>query len=230
MSAQGSARIRASSRGWFALIARVVPAAGVQVVRVAAVGVQGIGGDQHVVDVELVEQGGERGDLAALLLDLDLAEDGAGGLVENRHQMRQVDAAVGGTDVGAAQGLAVQGVHAALFATRCLLRRWLGIELGQHPGPQRGLQRRGPTFCRMRRRVDSCGTTAPTPSAPSTAWPASWAYSATAANDRAPDSTAHARAAAPRARHRAPPAHCPGREPATSLPPATTPQPEPTRL
>lgn len=40
--------------------------------------------------------------------------------------------------------------------------------------------------------VDSCGTTAPAPTTSKTAWPASWAYSATAANDRAPASAAHA--------------------------------------
>ena len=46
-----------------------------QVVGVVAVGVDGVGGDQDIGQVQLVEQRGERGDLAALGLDLDLAED-----------------------------------------------------------------------------------------------------------------------------------------------------------
>jgi hypothetical protein len=41
-----------------------------------------------------------------------------------------------------------------------------------------------------RRMVDSCGTTVPAPSTSSTARPASWAYSATATNDRASASRA----------------------------------------
>ena len=40
--------------------------------------------------------------------------------------------------------------------------------------------------------VQACGTTVPTPSRSRMARPVSWAYSAIAANDRAPVSTAHA--------------------------------------
>src|SRR5215212_5889368 len=44
---------------------QVVPAAFVQVVGVMAVGVDGVGGDQDIGQVQPVEQGRERGDLAA---------------------------------------------------------------------------------------------------------------------------------------------------------------------
>ena len=67
---------------------QVVAAAFVQVVGVVAVGVGGVGGDQDIGQVQVVEQRGERGDLAALLLDRDLPEDRTAGLVEHRHQMR----------------------------------------------------------------------------------------------------------------------------------------------
>jgi hypothetical protein len=100
-----------------------VTAALVQVVGVSAVGVQTIGGDEHVGQVEIVEQGAERGDLACLVIDLDLPEYDPSGLVEHWHQMWEVDPAVGGADAVTAQGLAVQGEHAALFTPRCSRRR-----------------------------------------------------------------------------------------------------------
>jgi hypothetical protein len=58
-----------------------MPAPFAQVAGVSAVGVQRIGGDQHVIEVELVEQGGERGDLAALGVDLVSVLDQASGVV-----------------------------------------------------------------------------------------------------------------------------------------------------
>jgi hypothetical protein len=45
--------------------------------------------------------------------------------------------------------------------------------------------------CRVRRNVDSHGTTPVTPNASKVAWSASAAHSAMAVNDRAPASTAH---------------------------------------
>jgi len=62
----------------------VVAATFVQVVGVVAVGVDSVGSDQDISQVEGVEQRGERGDLAAFLLDRDLSEDRAVGLVERR--------------------------------------------------------------------------------------------------------------------------------------------------
>ncbi len=126
------------------------------------------------------------------LCDLNLAEHATAGLVEHRHQMREPDPAVGGTDAGAAQGLAVQGQHAALFSPGCALRGRLGAELGQHPGLQRRLQRRGvdplqdPADGRLVRSDRAH------PSTSARARPTSWAYSAIAVNDRAPANTAHA--------------------------------------
>src|SRR5204862_654975 len=99
---------------------QVVAAAFVQVVGVVAVCVRCVGRDQDVGQVHVVEQCGERGDLAALFGDSNLPEDRPAGLVEYRHQMRlpittataTASGAVGvgtGRDVGASHGLAVQG-------------------------------------------------------------------------------------------------------------------------
>ena len=138
---------------------QVVAAALVQVVGVVAVGVDGVGGDQDIGQVQIVEQRGERGDLAALLRDRDLPEDDAAGLVEHRHQMRlpittAARAGVGATagvgtgvgvgaggDVGAAHGLAVQRENLALLAHRDAVGRGSVGKLGQRPRAHRGLDR-----------------------------------------------------------------------------------------
>jgi hypothetical protein len=51
---------------------------------VGALGVQRVRGDDHLVQVEGVEQRGEPGDLAGLVVDHDLAEHGAGIVVDRR--------------------------------------------------------------------------------------------------------------------------------------------------
>jgi hypothetical protein len=121
----------------------IVPAALMQVAGVPAVGVHRVGADQHLVQVELVEHRGERGDLAALRGDLHLAEHRPTGLVDHRHQVRLIDLPLGVPGMGAAHGLTVQGPHAPLLPRRCGGVRDLGAELGQCPDLQRRLQRRG---------------------------------------------------------------------------------------
>jgi hypothetical protein len=182
---------------------------GVVAVDVVAVGVDGVGGDQDIGQVEVVEQCGECGDLAAFLLDRDLPEDRTTGLVEYRHQMRLsvatiITAPVLGPvlgpvlivtvdgQMGAAHGLAVHGQDPALLAGRHPIRRWCLGKLGLDPDPHRGLDRDRVQIGQNRRMVQACGTTVPTPSRSRMVWPVSWAYSAIAANERAPVSTAHA--------------------------------------
>jgi hypothetical protein len=80
----------------------------VEVLGVGALGVKGVGGDDHLAQVgaevgELVEQRGELGDLVGLRADLDLGQDQRVGVGGRGQQVRL--SAVGVE--GAAHGLAV---------------------------------------------------------------------------------------------------------------------------
>lgn len=67
----------------------------VQVGRGCALGVEGVGGDDHVVEVcDAVEQGGEVGDLVGFVRHRNLSEDGACAMVNGCHQMHPVPAVV----------------------------------------------------------------------------------------------------------------------------------------
>ena len=78
-----------------------MPTTLVQVAGMATLGVQGIGADQDLVQVQLVEQGDERGDLAALRIHLYLPEHRAAVLVDHRHQMRRRNGLVASVARGA---------------------------------------------------------------------------------------------------------------------------------
>jgi hypothetical protein len=69
----------------------VVRAAGAQPVGVGVLGVQGVGGDhradQRTRAVDALQQRGERRDFVGLVVDLGLAEDHAGGVIERAEQM-----------------------------------------------------------------------------------------------------------------------------------------------
>jgi hypothetical protein len=81
----------------------------VQVVGVAALGVQRIRGDQHVGQIQPIEQPWDHRDLAALARDLALGQHRSAGQVEQCHQVGS--AAVG--SAGAADGLPVHRQHLA---------------------------------------------------------------------------------------------------------------------
>lgn len=80
VSVQGSASSAANRPGWLCLTVNEPSPAFVQVLRVAALGVECVGGDHGVGQVdpaggELVEKRGEHRDLVGLRTDLNLAED-----------------------------------------------------------------------------------------------------------------------------------------------------------
>jgi len=89
-----------------------VRAALMQVVDVAALGVQRIGGHHHPGQGDAgprdgIEQRRERGDLAGLAIDVDLTQHGAAVVVEHRQQMPGTAGLIGRRVPRAAQGLAV---------------------------------------------------------------------------------------------------------------------------
>jgi hypothetical protein len=105
----------------------------VEVVGVAALGVQRVRSQEHPGQVDPVQQRGERGDLAglaALPADLGLPEDHPAGGVERGQQMN-LGPVLG---AGAASGLAVDGDH---------LHRagWRRGSAGGQPGRQHRVQR-----------------------------------------------------------------------------------------
>jgi hypothetical protein len=106
---------------------QVVPAAVVQVLGVCALGVQRVRGEQHIGQVETVQQRGERGDFVGLALDLGLAQHCPGCGVERGQQMH-LGVLIG---AGAAGGLPVDRDHP--HPTR---PRW------RNPAGQPGRQRR----------------------------------------------------------------------------------------
>ncbi len=60
-----------------------------------ALGVQRIGGDHVPGQVQGFQQRGELGDLVGLAVHIDLAEDGAGLVVQDRHQVRGLSVSAG---------------------------------------------------------------------------------------------------------------------------------------
>jgi hypothetical protein len=125
-----------------------------EVVRVGALGMQRVRGDDDLVQVEPVEQRGEAADLAGLALylgvDLDLAERDTGIMVDGREQVSGWASLTGvGAGAGTADGLAVHRERAPT--------RWgrepgddpsadgqvepIPVECGQDPA-DRGLTRR----------------------------------------------------------------------------------------
>ena len=68
----------------------VVRAAPGQVGGVGALGVQRVGRDDRIGDVQAVQQGGEQGDLIGLSADLGLAQHYPVGMIEGGEQMAAV--------------------------------------------------------------------------------------------------------------------------------------------
>ena len=85
----------------------VVRAAAVQVLGVAVLGMQRVGGDDRTGDVQTVEQRGESRYFIGLSIHDRLGEHRAVGDVERGKQMHRA----GVTEAGTAGGLAVQGDH-----------------------------------------------------------------------------------------------------------------------
>jgi hypothetical protein len=84
-SFHGSVASSLARVGRFALaIARVVRPASVQVARVRVLSVHCVRSDDHVRQVDLVQQGHERGDLVGLRVDRHLPAGDAGGVVDRR--------------------------------------------------------------------------------------------------------------------------------------------------
>ena len=121
---------------------QVVGSAVVQIVRVRALAVQGIGGDHEVAQVRHgVQDGGERGQLVSAA-HFGLGQRQALGVIEDRDQLGLSTVAV----AGAAQSLAVDGQHRTDLTARPNMLGALslpGLAAGQDPAGQRPLQRGG---------------------------------------------------------------------------------------
>ena len=74
----------------------IVCAAPGKVAGVLALGVQSVGRDDRVLDVQAVQQRGEQGDLVGLGAHLDLAQHYAVSMVQGRQQVAAAIAAVTG--------------------------------------------------------------------------------------------------------------------------------------
>jgi hypothetical protein len=167
----------------------VVRASAVEVGGVLTLGVEGIGGDDHLGEiVDLVEECGEHGYFVGLLADLDLAERHSRVMVQAGHE--HPCAAV--ADSRASKRLTVDGDRAARRPYIRLDAGCLGSGRGQVAGeetadrgvePVPGERRERPSDRGRVRRAD------PHPRRVSST--ASAAHSAIAANDRAPETTAH---------------------------------------
>ena len=96
----------------------------------------------------------------------------------------QIKQAAGSLDIGKLAGL-IGGLLGSVAGLATNFVFIIALLLAGSTAP-------GSRSCRTRRMVDSCGTTTPTPSRSRMVRPVSWAYSAIAANDRAPVRTAHA--------------------------------------
>jgi len=84
--------------GWFDFHGEhVVPAGGDDQRRGVVLGVHGIDGDHHLVQVEQARKVTHSRDLVALDCGGDLTEHGAGGVVERRDQVRRCPAQGAGT-------------------------------------------------------------------------------------------------------------------------------------
>ncbi len=75
---------------------QVARAALVQVFGVGMLGVQGIGGDDGIGDLDAVQQRGEHGDFVGLDVHIGLAQDHAMSMIERREQVPAAPAAVPG--------------------------------------------------------------------------------------------------------------------------------------
>jgi hypothetical protein len=163
-----------------------------QPVGVLSLGVERIGGDHGVGEVQAAQQWPELGDLVGLAVNPGLAQDAAAGMVHDRQQVHLCGVVV----AAAAQGLAVNRDRPARRAggRRRPGGRW-GWQLGGQPGADGTVEASGSTRASTRRTVASPGgLKAPvhgsrrTPSAARTWQGASLAHSPMAARDLAPTS------------------------------------------
>lgn len=98
----------------------------------AVLGVQGIGGDDGVGEIDPIQQGRESGDLVAFVIDLHLAQHDTAGVCEGGEQVPCWP--VG--DAGAARGLAVHG-----DGSQRRVRLWLQARTLGQPGRHHRVQR-----------------------------------------------------------------------------------------
>jgi hypothetical protein len=148
---------------------QVVPAAVVQVLGVCALGVQRVRGDQHIGQVETVQQRGERGEFVGLALDLGLAQHRPGGGSIAASRCTWVCSSV----------RAPRAVFPSTATTRIRPGRAGGTRLDSQDDSAASSESRS-TACRIRRIVDSLGARRPIPSRNRTLTGRSWAHSAIA--------------------------------------------------
>lgn len=163
-----------------------------QIFGVLALRVQGIGGDDQTAQIgDGVEKCGEHRDLVALLADLDLTQHDPAVVVQARHHhLRPLLTVAGARSAFPSTATARRGdrpcrlpdVPARAALTRPDNQAPIAVS---NPSPVNAQS--------ARRIVDAFGAPIPIPhKVPSTASPtASAAHSAIAANDRAPETTAH---------------------------------------
>ena len=111
-------------------------------VRVTALGVHRIGGDDAPGQVQGLQQGRERGDLVRLAIHAGLGEHGTGALIEGSQQMHGLPVTAGMP--GSAHRLAIHG-HRPSPAPSVLSSLASGPQphLRIHPGPHRRIEGRG---------------------------------------------------------------------------------------
>jgi hypothetical protein len=110
-----------------------------QPVGVLALGVERIGSDHGIGELQAVQQRPELGDLVGLAVHPGLAQDASGGVVHHRQQMHLRGAVV----AAAAQGLAVDRDRPMRRVARRRQACWWGWLLAGQPGTDGAVQRVG---------------------------------------------------------------------------------------